>query len=80
MSEPNQEIKSQLKSGVATKVFSVLIVSVIGWSVFQWIKGNVDITAQPLAQLTLSDIGKVILLIVLASFFVKIIIAIISEN
>ena len=39
-----------------------------------------DITAQPLAQLTLSDIGRVILLIVLASFFVKIIIAIISED
>jgi hypothetical protein len=61
--------------GVLGKIIGILILTVIGYFAVRWVIGDVSAYSLPLAQLTLSDVGRIIFAIVLAIIWVKLIIA-----
>lgn len=57
----------------SSKLFVALIVSAIGYFLFQWIKGDVDIASIPLAQLTLNNLVRFASAMFVVFFFLKLI-------
>lgn len=54
-----------------SRLFVVLVIGVVGYFLFQWIKGDADIASMPLAQLTLNDLVRFAFAMLVGFFFLK---------